>query len=386
MIPPVRTPPLEDADPLDARLARAQGVEAAARGRLGPALTSPHVRTLVLLPLGLLIGPGGMNLLSPPVLSFIDPLVSVALAVLGVLLGMALDVRRSAIGRAAGAAAFESSLTVLLVGAGAFMLHLVWLTPGTAPWLFALLLGVCATASFSPATGASESQALRLAHIGDLNSIMAILAGAIVLVTHRGESLAGAGVLVAGVSLVAVALAAAGWLLVVHPASDRERHTFVAGTLLLLAGAAAYLGHSALFVGLVAGLFWGEAGGSAGDRIARDVRYVQHPLVVLLLLVAGARLTIGLEILVLAAVFLFCRTAAKLSGAWVLARAAPGLRGQTTGDQLLAPGIVGLALAVNVLQTGGDHARVELLVSAVAIGVIATDLMLVAAARSGARS
>jgi hypothetical protein len=66
-------------------------------------------------------------------------------------------------------------------------------------------------------------------------------------------------------------------------------------------------------------------------------------------------------------------------------QAAPALRGRVTSDELLAPGIVGLALAVNVLQTGGDHARVAVLLSAVAVGILATDLMLITLGRQGAR-
>jgi hypothetical protein len=382
MIPPGPAPSLQDADPLDARLERASGV-APARGRLGPALAAPHTRTLILLPLGVALGPSGVNLLSAPVLAFVDPLVSVGLAVLGILLGMALDVRRPGVAVAGGAAMLEASVTVLLVGSGALALHTVWLNPGAAPWLFALLLGICAAASFAPATAGGEPHSLRLAHPGDLNSILTVTAGAFVLALHRAGTVAGAALFVGGVSLVALALAAAGWLLVTHPASDRERHTFVAGTLLLLGGAAAYLGHSALFVGLLAGLFWGEAGGAAGDRIARDLRYVQHPLIVLLLLVTGARLGIGTEALALAAVYLLCRNAGKLVGARLVSRQVP--RGPFTSEQLLAPGIVGLALALDVLQAGGDHGRTGLLLSAVAIGGLATDLMSVTAFRHGVR-
>jgi hypothetical protein len=383
---PIAAPPVADADPLDARLARAHGVPpAAGGGRLGPALTAPHTRTLILLPLGLALGPSGMNLLSSPVLAFVDPLVSVALSMLGVLLGMSLDVRRVETFLVAGAASLEVGLTITLVGAGAMALHVVWLTPDGAPWVFVVLLGLCAAASFSPSTGAGEPHSLRLAQLGDLDNVLVIVGGALVLALHRGGSLASAAVHVSGLLLVAVALAAAGWLLVAHATSERERRTFMAGTLLLLAGAAAYLGHSALFVGLAAGLVWGEAGGPAGDRIARDVRHVQHPLVVLLLLVAGARLALGPDGLALAFVYLVCRTAAKLSAAWVVARGVPSLPAPVTGAHLLAPGIVGLGFALNVLQAGGDHAPAGLLLTAVAVGSVAMDLIAVAASRRGER-
>ena len=52
-----------------------------------------------------------------------------------------------------------------------------------------------------------------------------------------------------------------------------------------------YLSLSALVGGLLAGLFWGYVGGTARDCIERDVRYLRHPLVVLMLLTAGAKTT-----------------------------------------------------------------------------------------------
>lgn len=74
-------------DPLDARLgyvADAGAVRRARAGiRLALGLSPTTVPGLVLLPLGMALGPYGLGILSPTVLSYIDPAVSVAIATLG---------------------------------------------------------------------------------------------------------------------------------------------------------------------------------------------------------------------------------------------------------------------------------------------------------------
>ena len=84
-------------------------------------------------------------------------------------------------------------------------------------------------------------------------------------------------------------IAVAAWLLVAQTSSDSEQRVFAIGALLLLGGTAAHLSLSALFVGFLAGVFWKATGRPALETLARDMRYLQHPLTVLLLIVAGSR-------------------------------------------------------------------------------------------------
>ena len=77
---------------------------------------------------------------------------------------------------------------------------------------------------------------------------------------------------------VVLAIAAVGLLLLTATSSEGEQRVFVAGTLLLLGGAAAQLPMSALFAGLIAAVFWKNAGGSARESVARDAAYLEHPL------------------------------------------------------------------------------------------------------------
>ena len=90
-------------------------------------------------------------------------------------------------------------------------------------------------------------------------------------------------------SVVTLALAAAGWLLLTRAASETDERVFGVAVLLLVGGVADALSRSALFGGLVGGVFWRYAGRQPRDTIARDVLFVPHPLLMLVLPVAGAR-------------------------------------------------------------------------------------------------
>ncbi len=100
-----------------------------------------------------------------------------------------------------------------------------------------------------------------------------------------------------GIAGVAVVVAFAGWLLVGQADSEREQQVFVIGSLLLLGGGAAYTSLSAVFAGLLAGIVWNAGGDLARARIVQHLDYFQHPLLVVMLLVAGASITFSIEAL-----------------------------------------------------------------------------------------
>jgi hypothetical protein len=116
----------------------------------------------------------------------------------------------------------------------------------------------------------------------------------------RSESVFVAIGFVGVLTVLSAAMAIAGWLLVGEAASDGEQHAFVAGTLLLVGGAATYLSLSSAFAGFIAGVTWSLAGNLARARIVRDLDYVQHPFIVLALLAAGATATVSLDGLLVA--------------------------------------------------------------------------------------
>jgi hypothetical protein len=156
---------------------------------------------------------------------------------------------------------------------------------------------------------------------------------------------------------------------------EGEQQVFVAGTLLLLGGAAAYLSMSSLWVGLVAGLFWGVAGGSARENIERDLRYLQHPLIVLLLVVTGARLELSLAALGVGVIYIVFRSLGKLAGGWMVSRLVLPELPPDVGRRLLAPGVLAVASAVNVLQATGISNTTTLLLAVTVIGSLGSELV-----------
>ena len=163
---------------------------------------------------GLAFGPSGLGLLTP-VLTFMDPAVPVAFAVLGVL--------------------------VAVYGA-------------RARWFV----------------------------------ITTVVAGAIVLAVLREPSVVRALWLVLQSCAIALLVAAVGWLLLMRSSSGTERRVFVIAVLLLLGGAADYLSLSAALSGLVAGLALRWTEGALRHAVLRDIQYVHHPLLVMLLVFIGA--------------------------------------------------------------------------------------------------
>jgi hypothetical protein len=366
-------------DPLDTRLGYVGPTATTARRwrglRLALGLSPTPVPGLVLLPLGMALGPHGLGLLSPTVLSYLDPAVSVAIATLGVFVGLGLDARRPHEGRLLIAASLEAALTVtLVVGGVLFALRLAPFDPGLVPWLFALLLGICAASSATTAIEWPDQTGAVATRIGDLDDVLTILAGGVALAWLRVSDPQAVAPLVAQSAAIALLIAVAGWLLVTQAASDSEHRVFVMGTLLLLGGAVEYLSLSALLAGLVAGIFWNVAGGSARDDISRDVRHVQHPLVVLLLLTAGAHVSFWPGLGLLVPTYLLVRIAGKVLGGWMAGRIAGHHRPLRVGLYLVSPGMIAVALALNVLQAGGSD-RAGLVLAAVVVGSLGSELI-----------
>jgi hypothetical protein len=334
-------------------------------------ITAP---VLVFIPLGILLGPNVLGVLSPPVLGYFDVVVPIALATLGVFIGLALG-REGRKARALVAAASTEALVTILTVAGAIMVLLTaWQVPLGIPYgLAALILGVCASASAAPAVEAAEDQAARIAaRVADLDDVVPIvLSGVLIVMAGPGSRSAIGGLgLTIGLGLVA---GVAGWLLIEEAEGDAERGVFVLGSLALLGGTAAHLGLSPLLTGMAAGWLWVVAPGECDRLMSSDLRKAQHPLVVLLLLTAGAGLQPTVIGVWLFAPYLVFRLAGKLIGGWIASRIAPGVAPSDLGAYLIPPGVIGIAFALNVQQVAPDSARS--LVFAVACGAIASELL-----------
>ena len=335
------------------------------RHRIALGLSPSSVTGLFLLPAGVAVGPHGLGLLSTSVLSYLDPAVPVALAALGVLVGLGLVARRPSErwGRLLTAASVEAGLTILLVGAAVVLVYRAPPPPaGTASWLLALALGICASTSSVIVVDDSDGPSAATRQTVGLDNVLPIVLGGLALAFVKESEIAPAFSLAAQASAVFLIIALVGWLLVTGSSSEREQQVFAIASLLLVSGAAEYLSLSALLAGLIAGLFWGLAGGPARDRIHRDILHLQHPLLVFVLLVAGARVDISVSLLGLAMIYLVLRVTGKLAGGWV-ARRLCGAEGPSIVSDLIAPGIVGLAFALNVLRAAGPDAAPVLAVA-----------------------
>src|SRR4051812_7207675 len=288
-VPPAAGDPSQF-DPIDVQLDRS-GATARVLSR-EPATgilrwpTGPFPALLLLA--GVAIGPHGLALLTPAVLDFLDPAAPVALAALGVIAGLNLR-GNLASWRELTAAHSQAVMAAVLVGAAFILIDPIEITGGVIPvWGFgALLLAIAAAPSCSlPSDTGGVSGRLSLRIDGD-DYLLPIVAGGAALAFLRSGSGATSMVLLAQFVGIAALLAAGGWLLLSRSGENAEERVFAFAILLLLGGVADYVSGSAVLTGLVAGCCWRWTGGAMREHIRRDVAYVQHSVVVFILLLAG---------------------------------------------------------------------------------------------------
>ena len=346
-------PQAANVDPLDAELRdrlgpvpRRRWLSRWPRRHLALGLAAAPAPTLVFVPLGVLLGPAAAGLLDERVLGHLDAAVSVALAVLGVFVGLALGRQRPA-WRLLAASSTQATVTGAVVLGVAVALLAGWRMPtDIAPWLAALCLALGASPSAAPPPQGDRGAAT-VADVDDLVPI-AISAGLLAWLSPVGGGVA---VLLPATIGIGAAVAVIGGLLLPDSRHPSERIVFVVGVLLLLGGAAAYLSLSPLLAGLVAGFWWSLMHEEVERGLVRDLQRVQHPLVALLLLVAGATSSLNLQVLWLLPAFVLARLTGKLLGSWLAARTAGGLLPQDLGVLLLSPGVLGVAAVLNVRQS-----------------------------------
>ena len=244
----------------------------------------------------------------------------------------------------------RAGVTIGVVAAGGALLAFLWSETVDRPaWFNGVVVAICAA-----------------------DDPLAVLLGGVALAFLREASPAAAAMLALQATGVTLVITAAGWLLLSRSASGTEQRIFVIALLLLLGGASEYLSLSALTSGLIAGFFWEAAGGSTRIGIRRDVLYVQRPLMVLVLLISGARLTLTPLVVALALPYLVVRLIGTIAGNAAARRLAPTWPAPDTGP-LLSPGIVGLAFAFNAVRAAGPDAAV--VISIVVIGVVGSELL-----------
>ena len=331
---------------------------------------------IVFVPLGFVLGPRGAGVISIEALAHLDVVVTIALATLGVFIGLAAgqETRRSQ--RLFAASTVEAAITIAIVAGAALVLLPRWNVPlAFPPALVALALGICAAASAAPAVDRGGDPAREVAaRVADLDDVLPIVLGGIVIAMAMSPPAAIART--ALTILLGMAVALSGWLLFERRQDEAERGLFVLGSLALLGGTAAYLDLSPILTGLCAGWLWVLSPGRTDAVVARELHKVQHPLVVLLLITAGAGLQPSIVGVWLLAPYVAFRLAGKLVGGWAASRIAAGIAPSDLGAHLIPPGVIGVAFALNIGQVAA--AAAQPLIFAVAVGAIAAEILALA--------
>lgn len=359
----------------DGMLSFARHTAASLRRRAALGLRPVTAPVVVFIPLGFALGPRGMGLLSDQALGHLDVVVSIALATLGVFIGLAAGAESRNVRRLFAASTVEALVTVGIVSGAILFLLRAWNVPLALPYgLVAISLGICAAASAAPHVEGGDRAREIAARVADLDDVLPIVLGGLIIAMASGigPPLARAAVTV----LLGVAVALSGWLLFERQQDEAERGLFVLGSLTLLGGTAAYLGLSPILTGLCAGWLWVLAPGRSNTVVARELHKVQHPLIVLLLITAGASLEYSPSGIWLFAPYVAFRLIGKLIGGWTASRIAASIAPSDLGAYLIPPGVIGIAFALNIGQLAPGVS--DPLIFAVALGAVASELLALA--------
>lgn len=378
--PDVRRRELGGPDPIDRRLGGSRPPSPLARlwallrTRSALGLAPSLTPAVIFLPLGFVLGPAVLGWISPGLLGRLSLAVTIALAVLGVLVGMALGRELRHAAALFLAASMESAVTTLMVaGAGMFFISRTEMPLDASLVGFALALGLCASSSSATSADPDSEPAAGVAtRVADLDDALPIALAVLAFALLAAPTGADLRVMTLAPPAIGLAVGVIGWLLFERAESGPERVVFVLGTLALAGGTAAYLYVSPLAVGLVAGVVWTLVPGRVDRVVENDLRRVQHPVVVLLLVTAGALSTFSVAAVWLLPPYLLFRLAGKVTGAWL---AAPSLdvRSSDLAAFLMPPGVLAIAFALNFAQMmpGGPG---EMLLASVALGTAAFEL------------
>jgi hypothetical protein len=266
----------------------------------------------------------------------------VALGTLGVFAGLALVPRARGAAFLLGAAFIESGMAVAIVFGAAWFLLIAQSVPLTSPILL-VALSLAAAAGASGASGLVEGprrEGDNAMHVADLDDVLPILVAA----ASVGFATPGTGpnAIVALIEPIAIGLASGtvGLLLFERTTGEAERAVYVLGVLALIGG---------------------------------DLRKFQHPLVVLLVVVAGAQALPGPLSVFLFAIFVVFRLSGKVIGGAAAAWLVPRVAGEVLGAYLVSPGVMGIAIALNLQQIA--RADGGAVVSAVAAGALVFEVV-----------
>src|SRR5687767_9929613 len=341
------------------------------------------------LALGILLGPQVSGIFTPALLDSLAAFPALALGWMGAIIGMRFFLPElvKIPGFTYRIALIESVLTVAVVfaiEAVAFM------------WLFDISLLIATPAALALAaiavSSSRETYEIVSRHLGEsafvtqldvstaVNAFVAVFTfGCLLAAFHANPTGAVRPltatewvVLTAGIGLIGGAL----FHLFLGREDDIDRlFVALAGALILVSGAAAYLGLSPLLAALFFGFMLVNTSRNRME-IAAALTRVERPLYFVLLIFAGATWQPSLRAWVAPVLlFVFARAAAKIGAARLSARAEQSLPllGPSWGRALLGQGGVAVALGIDYLQQ--DHfAFAHVVFTAVVASVLFTDM------------
>lgn len=341
--------------------------------------------------LGILLGPRVTGLLTPEVVTQFAPATTLALGWMGAAVGLRLHLAElvKVPGLTFRIAFAESALTFLFVCA-VEMVAIGWLyeIPLRQAALPAAALGGIATASSSAGV---ELAARRLGERGVevtqlgvsvlLNAIVAVVSfGLLASVWHRPVLVGGRPVTATEWMAITLGIGVACGVLFhlfVGDEDDSDRiFISLAGGVILVSGAASFVGLSPLLAALVFGAILVNTSGNR-DEIAAAIGRVERPLYFVLLVFAGAAWRPSARAWVIPVVlFLAARALAKLGGTRLVTRANGMLPvlGPDWGRGLVGQGGLALAIALNYVYQDGGTLPYFVFTAAVA-SVLLTDLL-----------
>lgn len=350
--------------------------------------------------IGILLGPSVAGLVQVEQVAVLKPLVLFCLGWVGLMVGLQAhrQLPQMLPGEATRLAGRDAVLSILLIGGAAYLVLALAVPdmPLTEGLILAALLGTCAI-SWSP-----ELRSLR--HVGtDDRGLRALLRGASGVGSmlavfcygllfagirhdpHLSLSALGLGVGVAMSAVMAVTLGLMTWWLArAARRSDAEFLVVLLGVVSFIAGGAAVLGYSPLFVSLLCGAVVTNVPGDALTRFRKVIVNAEQPMAMALMLVAGllADPYIGVTGAVLVVVLIVVRLLAKraASRGEVIRAAGPvqpdsPLRRAAVRQSPLAIALaIGYAISSHAEHTAGLFSAQRLLMVVILVGVICDAL------------
>jgi hypothetical protein len=261
-----------------------------------------RLHTAACLVVGIALGGNGLGLLDGELLVNLEPLLELALGWAGLLFGLQFNRRvlRQFPGRWAAATVVQVLVTVAvlaLVMSAAFTHFFHW--QGSNYWM-ALLLVVAAGAASSPAEpvlAAAGSSRLRkrFARLANYSASLDPVLPVLMLGAAAGWFHSSGGGLVPALEWMAASVLIGLVMGFMFYSYARHRHTenelamMIIAFAILAGGIAAYLRLSSLMICMVMGMLVGNSLKDTGERVFRVLAVRERPILVILLVIVGAR-------------------------------------------------------------------------------------------------